>query len=152
MTSTAAPVRDNSTHSIRVQWRNTRDAAPGEIASAIEYAPAFGYTVYQWEDTDKDGTRVTLTRAVNSNGRTVDLYATYYFTRVPCTAYARSGGHPYTCPSWASAYIGLTLDTDGTEEVIAACGMHTRDVERAYIRDADWTIRRIGEPLLIGRH
>lgn len=137
-----ADIKDNSPHTVRIQWRNVRDAEPTELSSARTFAPSFGYTIYEWEDTDKDGTRVTLFRVMNKEGLTVDLFATYYFTRVACT---------YCDSSWAVVYLQVT-DADGIPHPAAPfCGTHA-DVVRAITRHSPGYSVAQSEYLRIGQH
>ncbi len=137
-----ADVRDNSTHSIRIQWRSNRDARPDEIESGRRYLKTFGYTLYEWEDADKDGTRVTLHRFVNREGHTVDLFATYYYTRVACT----------DCDSsYASVYLQVTDSHGITHPAAPFCGTHA-DVVRAITRRQLGYSLTESEPLRIGQH
>lgn len=137
-----ADVKDNSTHTVRVQWRNVRDAHSGEVESAIVHLDTFGYTMHQWDDEDRDGARVTLTRFVNRTGQTVDLYATYYFTRVACT----------DCEySYASSYIAVT-DADGvTHPAAPFCGTHGDVVKRITDRQPGYSWTE-SEYLIVGQH
>jgi hypothetical protein len=136
------PIMDNNTHTVRVQWTTTRDATPDELESALKYAPTFRYTVHQWDDTDRDGIRVTLSRFINRQGQTVDLFATYYFTRVPCV----------DCEfPWAEFYTTITDDESGVPSVAARCGAHTADFVREYHNTPGFTIT-LSEPLRIGQH
>jgi hypothetical protein len=133
-----ADVKDNSPHTVRVQWRNVRDAKPDEVESGRRYLNTFGYTLYEWDDVDRDGTRVTLHRFVNREGRTVDLYATYYFTRVAC----HTGDW---CYSYASHYILLLKDGEPTTDgPLPYCEDHQRF-------HPSLTVRR-SERLVIGQH
>ncbi len=131
-----ADVKDNSTHSIRIQWRSTRDAQPDEIESGRRYLDVLGYTLYEWDDIDRTGTRVTLHRFVNCEGQTVDLFATYYFTRVACR---------YDDAHYAERFVD---EGDGNGP-IPMCGYHLYVSRRSARRDrrtiAESELLRIGQ-------
>lgn len=133
-----ADVKDNSQHHIRIQWRNVRDATEDEILSGKHYLTSFGYTLHQWDDEDKNGTRVTLHRFVNREGQTVDLYATYYYTRVACNR----------CDtSYASAYVVIELDgVPERSKPEPLCGNH-HSIEQVRVNRA----RREGVNVLLYR-
>jgi hypothetical protein len=136
------PVMDNSTLTVRVQWYNTRNVATDELESAFKWAPTFRYTAHQWDDTDKDGIRVTLSRFIDRRGQSVDLFATYYFTRVPCI----------DCEtSWAAFYTTITDDENGVPSIAPRCGTHTADFVREYHDTPGFTVT-LSEPLRIGQH
>ncbi len=137
-----ADVKDNSPHSIRIQWRSVRDAWPDEIDSGKRSLSTFGYTLYEWDDVDADGIRVTMHRFVSQTGDTVDLFATYYYTRVKCT----------DCEySYATRYIAVT-DSDGiTHRAAPFCDEHGRVVKRITNQQAGFSWHE-SEPLLIGQH
>jgi hypothetical protein len=136
-----ADVKDNNTTSIRVQWRSTRPVERDEIETGRKYRALFGYGLYEWDDVDRDGKRVTLHRFVNKDGQTVDLYATYYFTRVACTDCVYS---------YATSYIAVT-DADGvTHPATPLCDWHGSAVRRMAERSGyTWSQ---SEPLEIGQH
>lgn len=136
-----ADVKDNSTHSIRIQWRSTRDASPHEVGSGRRHLATFGYTLYEWDDTDRDGTRVTLHRFVNREGHTVDLFATYYFTRTACAE----------CEySYASVYQVIQTE-DGMSDAVPRCDEHADRFRRA-IAGEPGVILHESERLRIGEH
>lgn len=140
-------VKDNNTHSIRIQWRGTRDAKPDEIESGRRYLATFGYALYEWEDVDKNGTRVTLHRFVNREGHTVDLFATYYFTRVAC-------GRGEWCASYATNYAVITEDGQASDPEPLCdthLGMEYRRAARAEREEIKIDIT-VSEPLRIGQH
>lgn len=136
-----ADVRDNNTHTIRIQWRNNRDAYPDEIESARRYLDTFGYTLYEWDDTDGDDRRVTLHRFVNRHGHTVDLFATYYFTRVACCTH---DAH------YAERYASVTDQGGVTTIAQPYCGECMYQLRRS-ARASGMTVNE-SEPLLIGQH
>lgn len=143
MTTVEIPtdVKDNNTHSIRIQWRGTRDAKPDEIESGRRYLATFGYALYEWEDVDKNGTRVTLHRFVNREGHTVDLFATYYFTRVACLS---------DCAGYAERYASIT-DQDGVTTIASPyCGECLYQLRRSASRSG--MTLNLSEPLIIGQH
>lgn len=138
-----ADVKDNNTRTVRVQWRSVRDENPGELESAYKWAPTFGYTVYRWDDTDKDGKRVTLSRFVNRDEQTVYLFATYYFTRVAC-------GRGDWCYSYATYYT-VVVDADGkASDTVPYCDEHVHQMRRN-IADLPLNLH-LSEPLIIGQH
>lgn len=136
-----ADVKGNSRTHVRIQWRNTRAASAEELESARKYAPTFRYTIHEWDDVDKDGTRVTLMRISRADGATVDLFATYYFTRVACA----TGG---CCYSYADHYALVVKDGETTTDgPLPYCEEHLRYIER----EGGLTVHR-SEPLIIGQH
>ena len=138
-----ADVRDNSRDVLRIQWRNTRRITEQGLRDTIRDAcEIFGHAVYVWEDTDKDGNRVTLTRIVGRvTGLTFELFATYYYTRVACAE----------CEySWAQYYMTVTTP-DGTSEPVARCGDHTRTFMNASRGIPGLTVN-LSDPLRIGQH
>jgi len=137
-----ADVKDNSTHSIRIQWRGTRDAQPDEIESGRRYLATFGYTLYEWDDTDAAGTRVTLHRFVNREGQTVDLFATYYFTRVPCILHDAD---------YADFYASVTDGETGETTTVAPYCDECMIQMRRSSRDNGDTVNE-SERLVIGQH
>lgn len=136
-----ADVLHNSPHSIRIQWCGTRDAQPDEITSAKRHLKTFGYTLYEWDDVDQDGTRVTLHRFVDRGGHTVDLFATYYYTRVKC---ADCEYH------WAQYYVSVDVP-HGDGSAFPQCGEHAADVRRYQRRNPDAQVA-FSEPLNPGQH
>lgn len=136
-----ADVKDNSPHSIRIQWRSVRDAWPDEIDSGKRSLSTFGYTLYEWDDVDADGIRVTMHRFVSQTGDTVDLFATYYYTRVACADCRHS---------YAEYYQRITTDTD-TSEAVPRCGTHA-DMFRRSLRGVFGVTLHESEYLRIGQH
>lgn len=137
-----ADVKGNSTHTIRVQWGGTRDARPDEVESGKRFLDLFGYTLYEWDDIDQTGTRVTLHRFVNREGQTVDLFATYHFTRVKCTDCEHH---------WATSYLQVT-DRDGNVHPAAPfCDYHGEAVKKTSERLRGQSIAE-SERLHIGQH
>ena len=136
-----ADVKDNSLRVVRIQWRGAWDAHPDEIGTGKRYLDTFGYTLHEWDDVDKDGTRVTLHRFADREEHTVDLYATYRFTRVPCIT------HPET---YARYYASVT-DQDGVTTIASPyCGWCMTGVRNS-ATDAGMTVNA-SEPLHIGQH
>lgn len=136
-----ADVKDNSTHTVQVRWRDTIAAEldKWDIEQAVT---TFGYTVHRWDDVDRDGNRVTITRMDRADGRNVWLYETSYFTRVPCV----------TCDtSWASVYQTITNPAGESAGPVARCDMHAEDFRRA-IRGVDTITLHESERLRIGQH
>lgn len=153
MTGTQAPtvkipadIKDNSTYVVRIQWRGTRAAQPDEIESGRWYLATFGYTLYEWDDVDRTGARVTLHRFVNHEGQTVDLFATYYCTRVKCA----------DCELyWSSVFqVVRSIGPGGTHEdsvAVPRCDYHADVMRRNCAGLA--SIRLLeSEPLTIGQH
>jgi hypothetical protein len=137
-----ADVKDNSRTAVRVQWRSVRPVKLVEIEQDKGYAHLYGYTVHEWDDEDRDGNRVTLTRFINRSGITVNLYATYYFTRVACTDCEHS---------YATRYIAVT-DADGdTHPAAPFCDEHGHVVKRITDRQPGWSWAESAE-LSIGQH
>lgn len=137
-----ADVLGNSRDVLRIQWRNTKRITVQGLRDTIRDAcEMFGHAVYVWEDTDRDGNRVTLTRIVGrESGHTFELLATYYFTRVPC-AYCES--------SWAQRFYRYANDPEGTEPV-PLCGTHGDATQHSARRNIDTL--HMSEPLNIGQH
>lgn len=136
-----ADVKDNSMHTVRVQWRGVRDARPDEVESGRRYLDTFGYTLYEWDDVDRDGTRVTLHRFVNRDGQTVDLYATYYYTRVKCDRCDHS---------YASRFVKQV--GEGWEAgPYPLCDNDLYMARRVNSREPSVTLL-VSEPLIIGQH
>lgn len=153
MTGTQAPVvkipadiKDNSTHIVRIQWRSTRAAHPDEIESGRRCLATFDYTLYEWDDVDRTGARVTLHRFVNREGFTVDLFATYYCTRVKCA----------DCEwSWSSVFqVVRSIGPGSTHEdsvAVPRCDYHADVMRRNCVGLASVQLLE-SEPLAIGQH
>lgn len=134
-------IKDNNTHTVRIQWRSVRDARPDEIETGKRYLNTFGYTLHEWDDVDKHGTRVTLTRFMNREGRTVDLYATYYFTRVACA----------THDAHYAVHFASVTDEDGCTTIAAPyCDWCVTSLRRS-ARDTGMTLN-LSETMRIGQH
>lgn len=138
-----ADVKDNSRDVLRIQWRNTRRISAWMLDTTIRDACEWlSYPVYVWEDTDRDGNRVTLTRIVSLGGYTVDLFATYYYTRVACV---------HDCSGYAQRYV-ITVGADGVtrSEPTPLCGWHLDSIRRSARRMGGIVLE--SEPLVIGQH
>lgn len=135
-------VKNNSPFHECIQWRNTRPATWPEIESAVQFAPTFRYTLHDWTDTDRSGRTVRLLRVVRSDGQTVDLFATYYATRVKCT----DCEHHY-----ASSYIQVTDQDGNTSSALPYCDYDGSRVLQ-YNRSIPGYRVHQSEPLLIGQH
>lgn len=136
-----ADVKDNNHHTVRFQWRGVVD----ETLTAQDLVRArttFGYVVDQWEDVDKQGQRVTLTRMDKRDGKNVWFYGTYHFTRVACT----------DCESsYAQVYLSVT-DSDGvTHPAAPFCDTHADVVRKITRHQRGYSIAE-SEPLRIGQH
>lgn len=134
-----ADVKDNSGYTVVVRWRSTapQDLTERDLALARD---TFGYTVYQWDDINKAGDRVTLTR-MDKDDRQVWLYETSYFTRVACA----------DCEvRWAVVYQQITVD-GLLSEAVPRCGTHADFFIRGLRGLSDVTLHE-SEPLNIGKH
>lgn len=136
-----ADVLDNSPAYIRIQWRSTRTATRNEWESALKYAPTFRYTTYEWDDVDLNGTRIRLLRIVRHDGQTVDLFGTYFFTRVACAE----------CEYRYAQVYQVVRNQDGTSEAVPRCGTHA-DMFRRMVSREPGTELFESEPLRIGQH
>lgn len=136
-----ADVKDNNTHTVRVQWTSTRPALPDEIELGRKYLRSFGRRVYEWDDVDRAGNRVTLTRFVRQDGQTIDLFETSYFTRVACLS---------DCAGYAQRYASVT-DQDGVVTIASPyCGDCMISLRKS-ARGSGMTLN-LSEPLRIGQH
>jgi hypothetical protein len=137
-----ADVKDNSTHTVEIRWRDNVPVSAESLDRDRQYANIYGYTWHDWDDIDRDGRRVTLHRVVNKIGHTVALYETSYYTRVKCT----------DCDNyWAQHYIAVT-DADGvTHPAAPFCGTHGDVVKKIADRTPGHTWTQ-SEPLRIGQH
>lgn len=146
-----ANVKDNSPRTVRVQWRSSvaDELTEQDLRLARE---VFGYTVYVWDDVDRDGNRVTLTRMDKADGRNVWMYETSYFTRVACHM-------GEWCPSYATYYVRQDDPREPVEEAQPYCDTHTAEIigqplnlrEHSYITE-DGDLILLSERLRIGQH
>lgn len=136
-------VRDNSPATVEVRWRDARPVTEDEFLIDKLYAAIFGYIVYEWETTDREGHRVTLTWFVGDHGegRAVAAYETSYFTRVKC---ADCEYH------WAQYYISVAAP-HGDGKPFPQCGDHAAGVRSYQRRNPDAQVA-FSEPLCIGQH
>jgi hypothetical protein len=119
-------IKDNNQHTLRIQWRSAVPEVLGK-ADLRRARETFGYTVYRWDDEDKDGTRVTMTR-MDKDGRHVWLYATYYYTRVACKVCI---DHQFKAQSYAEYYVLIVGKGMNTTEPFPICGLHLHDLRRS---------------------
>jgi hypothetical protein len=135
-----ADVKDNNSLTVRVQWRGS---VPEELTEQdlVTARWTFGYIVDQWDDVDRKGNRVTITRMDKRDGRNVWLYETSYFTRVKCAECA---------PRWAQVYQVVTIEGVSSDPV-PRCGEHA-DVFRRATRGTPGVVVTESEPLRIGQH
>ena len=114
-----ADVRDNNTHTVRVTSNGTRHReGTRSAAEHVEWyrrkADTFGYSVYEFDTTDRDDNRVTLTWFASADGEAVWLYETSYYTRVDCA---------HCVYHWAQAYVTVEQDGQMTDPE-PLCGDH----------------------------
>lgn len=134
-----ADVKDNSPHTVLVGWRNARPEPLTEHDLTLA-RDTFGYTVYQWDDVNKSGDRVTLTR-MDKGDRQQWLYETSYFTRVKCADCEHS---------YAQVYQQITVG-DMLSEAVPRCDTHAGFFRRGLCDMPDVTLYE-SETLRIGQH
>lgn len=138
-------IKGTSKHTVRIQWRGTAPETLGrkDINRAREQ---FGYTVWQWEDTDLSGTPCLMTR-MDKDGAHKWLYATYSFTRVACKVCA---DRKHKAKSYAAHYVLLVGKGMNTTEPFPICDPHLTDM-RGSIQGSALTLH-LSERLIVGSH
>lgn len=135
----------NDKHTVRIQWRGTAPETLGrnDVKRAREL---FGYTVWQWEDTDRSGTPCLLTR-MDKGDRQLWLYATYSFTRVACKVCVE---RKLKLQPYAAYYVLIVGKGMNTTEPFAICETHLDEMRRT-IKGSELTLH-LSESLRIGQH
>lgn len=140
-----ADVRDNSQTVTDYAFMKHRSPNRGMETtvyrdSTLINADLFGYSHYQWHDTNqRTGQRCRFDMVVNRAGHVVHLFHTEYFTRVAC----HTGGW---CHSYAEYYALAFKDGEPTTDgPLPYCGEHLRTLHR------DLTVVT-SERLIVGQH
>lgn len=137
-----ADVLHNSPHTVRIVSNGTRALFGDELNNTRQNTQLFGYTMYEWDETSKDGDRITLTWFADSAGRAVWLYETTYYTRVKCEQ----------CEyHWASVYQMITTTSDIVTVPVARCDEDAREFRRSMGHEPHATLHE-SERLNPGRH
>lgn len=125
--SLAGLVHDNSETVIDYAFMGHRRPNGGVVEpsfrdTTIRYAETFGYTHYQWTDTNqRNGQRTRFDMLVKADGTVVHLFHTEYFTRVAC-------GAGDWCHSYATHYT-VVVDSDGKpSDKVPYCDEHVHQM------------------------